>query len=225
MKIIECTQGTEEWFEARRGVATASQFDKIITPKTGKPSAQSFGYICQLIAEKMVPNAPEAIEAYSNHYMEYGVNTEPEARDYYAFRYDTEVQQVGFCMTDDEMFGCSPDGLVGAPGGLELKCPALKTHVGYLLAGSLPAAYKCQVHGSLYVTGREWWDFMSYAVGLPPFLLRVYPDEFTEQMGEALKEFTIKYEEAWERITRLAPDEAQIALKAEKESDALADCF
>lgn len=192
MKIIDCVQGSPEWWEAKRGVPSASNFDRIITPKTGKLSASAKGYIAELIAESVQPTS----EVVCTKAMMNGIETEPEARRWYEMACDLEVKQVGCCFTDDGRFEASPDGLVGEDGGLELKCPLLKTHVSYLLDGGLPDEYKCQVHGNLIVTGRSWWDFVSYAPGLPALVVKVKPDAFTDQMRCALEMFWKNLEDA-----------------------------
>ena len=200
MRIIECEQGSVSWWMARAGTPSASNFDRIITPKTGKLSAQAMPYICELIAERVMGGPPEGVEAYTSRAMQYGVDTEPEARAYYELESGVKVQQVGFIFDDSGRFGCSPDGLVGDDGGLELKCPMAKTHVAYLLAGELPTEYRCQVHSSLLVTGRKWWDFMSYCIGFSPFIIRVVPDAFTAAMATALAEFLDMYDACWKQI-------------------------
>jgi hypothetical protein len=82
---------------------------------------------------------------------------------------------------------CSPDGLCGNDGGLELKCPGIAKHVEYLIGGGCPDEYFHQVQGCLYVTGRAWWDFMSYYPGLPLFLVRCLPDpDYHAALAEAL---------------------------------------
>ncbi len=136
--------------------------------------------------------------------------------------YDCTVTQVGFIMTDDERFGCSPDGMIlgdvcpncngeptGLPcitcgglkrwpvnGALELKCPTGKVHVGYLRGGVLPSEYRPQVHGELLITCAPWVDFMSYCPGLPPFVTRVTPDDFTIALRDAMELFWSKYQAA-----------------------------
>ena len=205
MKIVNVKQGTPEWFTARAGIPTASAFDKIITPKTGKPSSQQFGYICELIADRIMGGPPEGIESWTSRAVQYGIDTEPEARAYYELHTDYKVQQVGFVTTDDGTAGCSPDGLVGDDGGLELKCPMAKTHVEYLLKGELPDAYKCQVHASLLITGRKWWDFCSYCIGFPPFIIRVKPDDFTVAMGDCLADFSAFLALKWAAVQALMP--------------------
>lgn len=204
MKIINCKQGTPEWFAARAGKVTASNADRIITP-TGKLSAQADGLINEMIAETLMAGAPQGVEQWASKAMQYGIDTEPVARAWYSFSLDVDVEQVGFCVSDCGRFGCSPDGLVGDDGGLELKCPQAQTHIGYLRAGCLPPAYVAQVHHSLIVTGREWWDFVSYCVGLPEFRIRVTPGPYTGQLREALEQFWPQYEAALSMVRGLLP--------------------
>jgi len=171
MIIINCEQGTPEWFAARCGVPSASNFDKIITTK-GEPSKQRTKYLYQLVGERLC-GKPE--ESYINGAMERGKVLEDEARKLYMFITGAEVQQVGFCLSDG--YGSSPDGLVGEDGIIEIKCPLMSTHVGYLLNNKLPTDYYQQTQGNLLVTGREWLDFISYYPGIKPLIIRVTPDK------------------------------------------------
>lgn len=200
MKSFNFEQYSEQWWEIRRGVPTASRFHKIITPKTGKLSASADELICELVAERVQPGPVEP-DRPINRAMEHGIQTEDEARGWYEFDRDAKVQQVGFCLSDCGRFGCSPDGLIGDDGGLELKCPELRTQVRYLLDGGLPDEYKAQVHGSLIVTGRQWWDFVSYAPGLPQHVVRVVPDSYTELLRAALDQFWERYQSILSRFT------------------------
>jgi len=180
MKTYMCEQYSPQWWNLRRGIPTASQFDRIMTPVKRQYSSAARKYARELVAESAVNWTPPF---YASQAMQHGTNTEPEARAWYAFTYDDlPVQQVGFCVTDDGLIGCSPDFLAGSVGGGEIKCPQPDTHLGYLDDCVLPPDYACQVHGSLIVTGRQWWDFVSYCPGLPPFVVRVVPDDFTEQL-------------------------------------------
>lgn len=203
MKILDVPQLSPEWWEARCGVATASQFHRIITPKKGDLSASAMEYINELVADRIAQHPKCMTEKPMTPAMRYGSETEPEARDWYAFDREVDVRQVGFCLSDCGRFGASPDGLIGDDGGLELKCPEAKTHVGYLLGQKLPDEYKAQVHGSLIVTGRAWWDFVSYARGFPPLVVRVTPDEFTTKLRDVLEQFWAFYRAAWERLGSL----------------------
>lgn len=171
--ISNVEQGSTEWHALRAGVPTASNFGKIVT-STGAPSKSAGDYVNQLIGEKLLGKTEEG---FKTEWMQRGTELESEAREMYEFTQDVTVDQVGFIGKESPACGCSPDGLVGETGGLEIKCPKLQTHIKYLLYGKLPSEYHRQVHGSLYVTGREWWDFMSYYPGLQPFIIRVFPDE------------------------------------------------
>ncbi len=201
MRVIDVKQGSPEWWEARKGIPTASNFDRILTPKTQKLSSSLDDYLCELIADSRRITPWTEPEEYRSKAMQHGLATEAEARRWYEMERDCQVFEVGFCVEGDgcQAIGCSPDGLIGDNngggncGGLELKCPQGKTHVKYLLAGTLPDEYRCQVHGCLLVTGRPWWDFCSYHPGLPPLLVRVTPDEFTKTLHVALSTFALRY--------------------------------
>jgi hypothetical protein len=201
MKSFRCTQYTPEWWEARCGIPTSSAFDRIITPAKGEKSKGARAYACQLAAELACyhPNFFTERENRPKSYaMANGTNLEPEARRFYEQDRGVDVEQIGFVLSSCGRYGCSPDGLVAVDdegeGGLELKCPNPETHAGYLLDGILPLEYKPQVHGTLITTGRPWWDFMSYAPGFDPFLIRVRPDDYTRKVGEALAEFLDEYD-------------------------------
>ena len=203
MKTYDFAQYSPPWWTVRRGVPTASVFDKIITPVKGELSRSAVDYAHQLIADQYDPDYG-VIEDYVSAAMKNGTMMEPEARRFYAFERGYDVQQVGFCTTDDGRFGCSPDGLVGDDGGLELKSPAPKTQVAYLLDGVLPTDYKPQVHGALIITGRKWWDFMSYVPGFPPLLVRVEPDDYTEKVRKALGDFWPLYQAMLDEVRRMS---------------------
>lgn len=173
MRLISCEQGTPEWLAARLGVPSASMFAKIVTTK-GAWSTQADSYINQLVAEELTG---ETTSIYQNEHMIRGTELEPDARSLYELMTDVSVEEVGFCLHDTLKAGCSPDGLVGEDGGLEIKCPAPATHVEYLRGGVLPSKYKQQVMGCLWITGRQWWDFMSYHPNMKPLIVRVERDE------------------------------------------------
>jgi hypothetical protein len=204
VRIVECTQYSPEWWEAKAGVPSASNFHRIFTAKTRKLSAQIDDYICELIADKANPSPPFFTERGGHTAaMRNGLNCEPDARQFYEVQRKVDVicspmPGWGFCTTDDGRFGCSPDGLVNVAdeGGLELKCPELKTHLGYLLKGELPADHVAQVHGCLVVSGRPWWDYMSYHPDARALLLRITPNDYTEALASALEVFWEKYQQA-----------------------------
>jgi hypothetical protein len=191
-------QHSPEWYGARLGLPTASEFGKLITPKRGDLSASADDYIDELIDELVRPDAERGWGG--NRHTDRGNELEPDARAWYELQADEEVNRVGLILSDDRRAGCSPDSLVGAIkaplGGLEIKCPDGPTHVGYLRRGTLPDKYKPQVHGSLVITGLPWWDFLSYCPGYRRLLVRVYPDAYTDKVRAALTKFLADYDAA-----------------------------
>lgn len=190
MKIIECEQGSVEWMMARLGMPTASRFDRILTPKTRKPSGSRTAYRAELLAEWLMG---QPLDWGTTAYMERGMDLEDEARRYYALQLDVEVVQVGFMTRDDGLVGGSTDGLVEADGVLEIKCPMTAQHVRSML-GEAPE-YVGQMQGYMYLTDREWCDMLSYHPDLPPVITRIERDdsyiaallpvldEFVERLG------------------------------------------
>jgi hypothetical protein len=106
-----------------------------------------------------------------------GIDHEPIARDYYSGSYQQAVE-CGFMRLDGDgwQLGLSPDGLVADEGGVEIKCPRAKGHITTILADRVPPFYMAQLQAALLVSGRKWWDFVSFSAGLPLFVKRVYPD-------------------------------------------------
>lgn len=180
MKILDLEQGTIEWLQARLGCPSGSGFSKLIT-SSGTPSSSAETYINQLIAELVTG---ETTHVHVTEAMQRGTELEEFARMNYELETDREVRQVGFCMPDNNLrCGVSPDGLIEDDGGIEIKCPAPSTHVKYLRKGKLPSEYKAQVQGCLWITEREWWDFMSYHPQMPNLLIRVHrDDEYINQL-------------------------------------------
>ena len=178
-------QYSPEWYAVRLGKVTASNFAEA-TAK-GRGGSVSVGLkklMFKLMAERLT-GLPE--ESYSNKAMDYGSETEQEARKYYEALNGVSVRQVGFIQRDDDV-GCSPDGLVGEPGMVQFKCPFSTTHLKYLLAGKMPTDYVKQVQGEMWVAEREWSDFVSYDPRVkkrPYFCQRIYRDE------KAIKELHI----------------------------------
>lgn len=172
MKILDCEQGSPEWQTARLGIPTGSCVDKILTPKTRKLSASSVVYRNMLLAEWLTGYP---MENGSTVWMDRGIDLEPEARAWYELHRDVEVQPLGLILRDDEQFGGSPDGSVADDGLVEFKCPALHTHVGYMLNDG--PDYLGQVQSYLYLGERPWIDVVSYNPDLPPVVNRVERDE------------------------------------------------
>jgi len=155
---VDVVQGTKEWLDAKLGIPSASNFDRILTPKTMKVSSAMAGYCHELLAEKVLGHP---LDDATSQFMQRGTLEEKAARAWYGLQQDVDVEEVGFLLRDDGRVGCSPDGLVGNDGGLEIKTPNAQTHVGYML-GEVKDKYTCQIQGGMWITEREWWDFVSY---------------------------------------------------------------
>lgn len=162
-------QGSIEWKAARLGRVTASRVaDATDLLKSGKPSAKRETYLGELIAERLTGLA---VEKYQNELMRHGTAMEPDARALYEFLHGVEVTQIAFVEHPTiPMAGCSPDGLVGEDGLIEIKAPSTSTHVDTLLAQAIPDEYRKQCLWQMACTGRRYVDFVSYDPRLPPHL-------------------------------------------------------
>ena len=200
MIIENVVQGTPEWQKERVGIPTASCFDKIITVK-GERSKQRTKYMYQLAAERITGIKENG---YQNAVMERGIQMEDEARKMYELMTGYTVTTVGVCYPDEQKrYGCSPDGLIGEEGLVEIKCPTSAIHVGYLLGGVLPTDYVQQCQGQLLVTGRKWVDFFSFYPGLKPLLVKVKPDKkFLHSLQVELEIFCKELDAITEKIRR-----------------------
>ena len=172
----DCVQGSPEWLALHIGRPTASGFDRILTAKTRKPSAQAEKYAVELCTGWLLGQLPDA--AASTGWMARGLELEAQARAYYEWETDTTVEQVGFCTTDDGLIGCSPDFLVGDEGGGEIKCLSAVNHVSALL-GATDDSYVLQVQGCLFVTGLKFWDRVWFNPAIKPLIIRVERDHET----------------------------------------------
>ena len=202
MIILDCEQGTAEWHKARAGVVTASEMNKIYT-STGKASTQAGVYMRTLLMEHIIGGPTES---HSNHWMDRGTDMEGEARDAYAFLTDAEVTQVGFVYSDErKLVGCSPDGLVGDDGMVELKCPKASTQIEYMeKPGKVPSSYAVQLQAQLMVTGRAWVDFSPYFPGVRSPVLRVPRDDrFIMGLRAAVETFIAQMLERREGLRHL----------------------
>lgn len=190
MEIINCTQGSEEWFKARLGVPSASNFSKIVTSK-GELSKTLRDYAMDLAGQYFIEE-PE--ELFKSADMQYGNDTEPLAREAYEQQTFNQIVESGFIIRDGA--GYSPDGLIGEDGLVEYKCPQggefkVATHAKYLYDNKLPTKYVQQCQGGLYVTKRKWLDFVSYHPNFQDdkklFIIRVErDDEFIKKLKDGI---------------------------------------
>lgn len=202
MKIIDVEQGSGDWFFARLGIPTASNFHKIVTPAKCELSKTARVYAYQLITEKLLNSPLETVEG--QRWMERGQELEPKAVAQYQFVQEIETYPVGFITTDDGLIGASPDRLAkGKAIGLEIKCPAPHTHMRYLMEGP-GDDYKPQVMGQLYVAELDRADFYSYHPRMPAKLVETGRDEeYIKKLAAALAQFNEQLFDMTERARSL----------------------
>lgn len=199
----DLVQGTEEWHAARLGKVTASRVADVIAKTKSGPAASRKNYEAQLIAEILTG---EPTETFTNAAMQWGTETEAEARAAYAFHTDRDVEEVGFIIhpTIPES-GASPDGLVGDDGMAEIKCPNTATHINTLLTSKIDGKYVTQMQWQMACADRQWCDFISYDPRLPErqslFIQRVDRDQ--ERIEELQAEVTRFLAEMHAKIERL----------------------
>lgn len=177
MKTLNCAQGSTEWLLARAGLVTASEADELLTPEFAARKGEGIRtFHFKKLAERIM--GPQSSGPSGGTWaMEAGNILEKLARPWFSFDSGMEVSTAGLVISDDGKVGCSPDGLIGEDGGLEIKCPQPAAHLRYLADGVLPKEYRAQVHFSMYVTGRKWWKFVSYHTYLPRLVVHVDRDE------------------------------------------------
>ena len=204
-------QGSAEWFAIRCGRVTASRVaDVIAKTKTGWGASRA-NYMAELVAERLT-GVPA--QGFTNAAMQHGTATEPAAREAYRAQTFDEVDQVGFVPHPFiEFSGASPDGLVGADGMLEIKCPNTATHIETLLGGAIPAKYETQMLWQMACAGREWCDFVSFDPRLPPemqlFVKRLERDDKRiAELEEMVSDFLAELDEKVAKLTALYRKEA-----------------
>lgn len=199
MNIIEtCEQGSSEWLQMRLGKVTASRVADVMSKGRGSaPSKTAESYMMELIAETLTGQSKPFFE---NDAMRWGTETEPQARAMYSVNNGfVEVKEVAF-VEHNEQIGISPDGFVGDNGLFEAKCPNTTTQLKRALSDDCSADYKAQIQMQLWVTEREWCDFVSFdprldcAAGY--LQQRVFRDEeYIEEMKVKVYAFVEKMNE------------------------------
>lgn len=178
MKVLNHEQGSVDWLLSRAGIATASEFDSIMAKVKSGEAASRRNYRAKLVVERLTGRP---VTTFQSAAMRQGTEREPDARLAYMVHTGALVEQVGLCRHDELEAGASPDGLIGTAGGLEIKCPELANHLEYLKLKAEPPEYMWQIQGGLWISAREWWDFVSFNPEFPEHLQlvvrRVYRDE------------------------------------------------
>lgn len=179
MQILnDLVQGSDAWHAARCGIVTMSELQCLLVKGKGPSGlgAGAISYMNQLIGERFTGEPADAFAG--NRHTERGHELEPMARLLYGEHSgEFDITEVGIILNHG--VGFSPDSLVGDNGLLEIKTKLPKYQVEVLLAGEIPAEHTAQCQGGLWVSEREWIDFVSYWPGMPLFVKRAYRDEST----------------------------------------------
>lgn len=184
-------QRSPEWYAARLGKATASRFNDIMSKiKTGEAAARK-NYRAELVAERLsgIPS-----NGYTSTPMQWGIDNEPLAKLAYELHTGNEVLEATFVEHKELEAGASPDGYIGEDGLIEIKCPNTGTHIETLKSGKLPSQYLAQVQGQLWITGKDWCDFVSFDPRLPEnaqmLIMRVERDAtYIGELKDAVTQF------------------------------------
>lgn len=183
-------QRSPEWYEARLGKWSGSDFHTML----GK-SQTKIDFMWEKLAERMYGDSDK--EDFTTFYMERGIILEAEARRVYSAVTETDVREVGLVEEDGEFDGyavCSPDGMVDPDGIVEIKCLSAKYIIQYTTKdspkyGYIKPEYRTQVQYNLFITGRQWCDFVYYHPRLGITIIRIQRDEeYIERIKEALRE-------------------------------------
>ena len=205
MKANEA-QESQDWMQARCGMFTASRASDLMAKTKSGPSA-SRGNLLALLAVERLTGQP--VETYQNDAMRRGTELEAEARDAYSFATGNAVTETGFVRHDTlPNTGCSPDGIVGDDGLVEIKCPNTATHIETLLSGEIADRYVKQMQWQMACTGRAWADFVSFDPRLPGdlqlFIKRVPRDDaLIAEIEDAVRFFILETEAKLRKIENL----------------------
>lgn len=197
IEVLDIEQRSPEWYAARLGIPTASEFSSILAKGQGRTRRL---YLTRLAAERLTG---ELAERYDNHHMARGRDQEEDALAYYAWLNEIELQRVGFVrmLIAGGWVGCSPDALVGGAGMVEVKCRLASGMVDAMLNDDLPGEYRAQVQGGLWITGRQWCDVVLYNPDLRLLTIRVERDEdYIATLADEVAKFATELDAAVARF-------------------------
>lgn len=224
MKIIEAEQRTPAWYSARLGRITGSNMKNVMAiGAKGQYLAPRDMYKRQLVAERLTGEQADK-DIFITDAMKWGIINEGTARTNYKLRTGNKVQEVGFVQPDEGMLGVSPDGLVNDDGLIEIKCLVTHNHLYNIFRNAmsvfedeegnvkdlLPKDYRDQVQMQLWITGRDWCDFVGYdsrlPVGLDMFIVRIPRDNnYIELMKMESESFLKEVDQDFSNFLRYLP--------------------
>jgi len=209
MEVFTMPQRSEEWFNIRKGVFTASESGLWVSKekRTKKDEGAAYSAICEKLAQKSGAEMPP--RARPTWEMKRGVELEDDARKQYEEETGRSVEEVGFVLHANKYIGASPDGFIEERKGLvEIKVPSPKTHVKYLLNKQLFIDYcNIQAHHQMAASGTGYCDIYAYCPCLPSILIRIERDAFTEdllrgliRLSKELKQYEGEMSSIWDAM-------------------------
>jgi len=201
--ITDIQQGTPEWLALRLGIVTCSELDSLLVNGKGEAGfgAGAFTYMNTLIGERITGELADPFTG--NRHTERGHELEGAARILYEDREEVKTTQVGIILNHG--IGYSPDSLVLEEGLTEIKTKLPKLQVEVILGGEIPKEHVAQCQGGLWVSERDWIDFVCYWPGMPLFIKRAYRDEvMIRKLSERVKTFYEILDERMNKVLGLA---------------------
>ena len=199
-------QRTDEWFAARIGKVTASRVADVIAKTKSGYGVGRANYLADLVVERLTG---QKAQGFSNAAMEWGTQTEPQARAAYSAKTGILVEEVGFIDHPTvAMSGASPDGFA-EEGLIEVKCPNTSTMLEYILDGKPPQKYVTQMQWQMACTDRPWCDFVSFDPRLPERLqllvVRVpRDDDYIAMLETEVKKFLAELDDNLNKLEKVS---------------------
>lgn len=200
---IEVEQGSDDWHKHRRGSLGASQVHDVLAKTKSGYSTTRANIRARIVAERLTGLTQDSFKSSA---MQWGNDTEPQARSAYSFFTGNLVTQVGM-YKHETIIGthASPDGLVGDDGLIEIKCPITATHIETLKTGKIDPKYITQMQWQMALTERDWCDFVSYDPRMPEdlslFIQRVVRDP--KRIDELFKDVLVFLKEVEDDLAAL----------------------
>lgn len=200
-------QGSEEWFDIKRGKLTATHINDILPSKRGYKEARN--KLMLILAREITTGI--TIHKRTSKSMDDGLLKEPEARAAYEAWSGYIVEEVGFIDHPTiENFGCSPDGLIDAGLGMEIKCPEPEAHFDIVVNGikAIKKEYIIQMNVNMMCYECDRWHYVDYDPRLPDDLALVIiavdrDKTLCTEIEKEVKKFQAELKEMLNKIKKL----------------------
>lgn len=211
---LKCEQRSPEWLKARVGVITATGYTNL--PK----NHMKYTFVKEKVAE-IITGQAKVVDLSNNIYVQRGIEMEDTARGLYESVTSNKVTEIGFVFKDEKRkVGCSPDGLVGSDGLVEIKCPSTPVHLNNILSGP-SIDYKRQMQFQMYCCkDRNWCDFVSWddrVPEMPIYIQRIEKEVESQVEIEKLVQWALKSVDTKVEAIREAAKQFNVKYNLEKE--------